>query len=102
MNIYKNDKKIFGEIKLNELKKNYFFPIFGNCEKLVFEIEIQNDDVIAIYFTGRKMTTLFYNRLTNCICGLTKNYINLDILQTITTYLQVFLKKIEKNGGINR
>lgn len=96
MNIYKNNKKIFGEIKLDELKKNYFFPVFGECEKLVFEIELQNDDVITIYFTGRKMTTLFYNRLTNCICGLTKNYINLDILQTIILYLQVFLKKIKK------
>ena len=95
MNIYKNDKKIFGEIKLDELKKNYFFPIFGECEKLVFEMELKNDDVIIIHFTGRKMTTLFYNRLSNCICGLTKNYINLDILQTITTYLQVFLRKIK-------
>lgn len=96
MNIYKNDKKIFGELKLDELKKNYFFPFFGECEKLVFEIELQNNDVITIYFTGRKMTTLFYNRLTNCIYGLTKNYINLDILKTIIIYLQVFLRKIEK------
>lgn len=99
MNVYKNDKKIFGEITLNELKKNHFFPFFGECEKLVFEIELQNDDVVTIYFTGRKITTLFYNRLTNSICGLTKSYINLDILQSILTYLQVFLKRIEKLEG---
>lgn len=96
MKVYKSNKKIFGEIELDELKKNYFFPIFGECEKLIFEIELEKNDVITIYFTGRKMTTLFYNRLTNCLCGLTKSYINLDILQTVMTYLQVFLKKIEK------
>lgn len=96
MKVYKSNKKIFGEIELDELKKNYFFPIFGECEKLIFEIELEKNDVITIYFTGRKMMTLFYNRLTNCLCGLTKNYINLDILQTIITYLQVFLKKTKK------
>lgn len=96
MKVYKSNKKIFGEIELDELKKNYFFPIFGECQKLIFEIELEKNDVITIYFTGRKMTTLFYNRLTNCICGLTKNYINLDILQTIILYLQIFLKKIKK------
>lgn len=96
MNVYKSNKKICGEIKLDELKKNYFFPIFGECEKLIFEMELKNNDIITIYFTGKKMTTLFYNRLTNCLCGLTKNYINLDILQTILMYLQTFIKKIEE------
>lgn len=98
MNVYKNDKKFFGEINLDELKKNYFYPIFGECEKLIFEMELKNNDIITIYFTGKKMKTLFYNRLTNCICGLTKNYINLDILQTILMYLQTFIKKIEEKG----
>lgn len=99
MKVYKSNKKIFGEIELDELKKNYFFPIFGECEKLIFEIELEKNDVITIYFTGRKMMTLFYNRLTNCLCGLTKSYINLDILQTILMYLQTFIKKIEKMEG---
>lgn len=41
MKVYKSNKKIFGEIELDELKKNYFFPIFGECEKIVFKMELE-------------------------------------------------------------